>query len=115
MTPHGEPIQLEPLGPSSDWLPQAACQGIDPELFYSTSPPKVARARGICDRCFVQPQCLLAADRLEHGLGVKMVHGIWGGLTADERIVRRRVLDEILLWEAAGRGIVGEMARPQDA
>jgi WhiB family transcriptional regulator, redox-sensing transcriptional regulator len=73
-----------------DWDLQAACRGVDTEKFYGTSEAAVARAKGICGRCFVQTVCLTVADEMERGLGPRMVHGIWGGLTPDERIERRR-------------------------
>ena len=78
-------------GPSLDWDLDAACRGLDTETFYGTSPLSISGAKGICDRCFVQKECLSVADELERDLGPKMVHGIWGGLTPEERIERRRV------------------------
>ena len=78
------------LGTIVDWDLQAACRGVDTEAFYGTTHASVARAKGICGRCFVQTDCLLVADALEQELGAKMVHGIWGGLTPEERLERRR-------------------------
>jgi WhiB family transcriptional regulator, redox-sensing transcriptional regulator len=78
------------LGTAVDWDLQAACRGVDTEAFYGTTHASVARAKGICGRCFVQTDCLLVADALEGGLGPKMVYGIWGGLTPEERLERRR-------------------------
>ena len=77
-------------GPIVDWDLTAACRGVDTESFYGTTAASVARAKGICGRCFVQTDCLSVADEMERDLGPKMVHGIWGGLTPDERIERRR-------------------------
>jgi hypothetical protein len=82
-------VQPFALGSTVDWN-QAACQGLDTEKFFGTSYGSVARAKGVCRYCFVQAECLSVADELERGLGRKMVHGIWGGLTPDERIKRRR-------------------------
>lgn len=73
-----------------DWDLQAACRGVDTETFYGTSHASVAHAKGICGRCFAQADCLLMADAMERDLGPKMVYGVWGGLTPDERIERRR-------------------------
>jgi len=84
-------MELAP-GPSMGWVLLAACQGLDTERFYATSYVAVARAKGVCSSCFVQTDCLSVADELERGLGRKMVHGIWGGLTPDERIERRVAL-----------------------
>jgi WhiB family redox-sensing transcriptional regulator len=37
------------------------------------------RAKAICAGCPVQPQCL------DHALAIQEPHGIWGGLTENER------------------------------
>jgi hypothetical protein len=87
-------LRLAP-DPPLDWDMDAACRGLDTESFYGTSNDSVSRAKGICGRCFVQGACLSVADELEQGLGQRMVHGIWGGLTPDERIERRRALTRV--------------------
>ena len=93
----------------SDWVEQAACRGVETELFYSSSRSQVTKAIGICERCLVQTKCLKAADKLERGMGLKMISGVWGGLTADERILRRRVLNEVLRrGNPDGRCVNGE-------
>src|SRR5262245_43068856 len=74
-----------------DWDMEAACRGVDTETFFGTTHASVARAKGICGRCLVQSDCLPALDEMEGDLGTKMVHGIWGGLTPEERITRRRL------------------------
>jgi WhiB family transcriptional regulator, redox-sensing transcriptional regulator len=71
-------------GTSSSWWSQAACQSADPELFFpistlDASTRDVTRAKAICGRCGVQPQCL--AHAMESG----SLQGIWGGTTEDER------------------------------
>jgi len=94
MTPRGIAYRRLQVAaqPWVDWARKAACLGLETDLFYSTSPTRIARAKGVCDRCFVQADCLRTADRLERGLGVMMVHGIWGGETPRERIQRRGVM-----------------------
>jgi hypothetical protein len=71
------------------WRGRAACLGLDTDLFFSTAPIRIARAKGVCGRCFVQTECRRTADQMERELGPKMVHGIWGGETPPEPIVRR--------------------------
>jgi WhiB family transcriptional regulator, redox-sensing transcriptional regulator len=71
-------------GTSSSWWSQAACQSADPELFFpisalDASAPDIARAKAICSRCGVRPQCL--AHAMESG----PLQGIWGGTTEDDR------------------------------
>lgn len=66
----------------SYWRHRAACRGEDPELFFPVGPAaraQIAEAKKICARCPVRRACLVFA--LATGQG----HGIWGGLTEDER------------------------------
>lgn len=70
--------------PEDDWREQAACRGLNSDLFFpiGTSGPALAqteRAKEICRTCPVVAQCLEAA--LEHGED----DGIWGGMTPEER------------------------------
>jgi WhiB family redox-sensing transcriptional regulator len=67
-----------------NWRHQAPCLDEDPELFFpigSTGPAitQIEDAKKVCRRCDVREQCLVWA--LETGQD----HGIWGGLTEDER------------------------------
>ena len=65
----------------ADWRDYAACQGIDPELWYPMKGDKVTerRALAICSRCPVREECL--ADAVTGGV----LWGIWGGTTEAER------------------------------
>ncbi len=64
------------------WQVDAACNGVDPELWFPVSErytdPSVAAARKVCAGCTVREQCL------EWAL-TELSHGIAGGLTSDER------------------------------
>jgi WhiB family transcriptional regulator, redox-sensing transcriptional regulator len=67
-----------------DWWEFAACQTTDPDLFFPISATgrakiDVARARAVCQHCQVRARCL------DYALATRQVHGIWGGLTEDER------------------------------
>lgn len=67
-----------------DWRHRAACRDEDPELFFPVSEvgpgaEQVAQAKAVCARCPVRAECLEYA--LENGLD----HGIFGGLTEQER------------------------------
>jgi WhiB family redox-sensing transcriptional regulator len=74
-----------PLDEATDWRDRAACLDEDPELFFpvGTSSKKdierTEEAKRICQRCHVSEACL--SWSLETGQD----HGIWGGLTEDER------------------------------
>lgn len=71
------------------WLDRAACRDVDPEIFFPTGAGELAdrqlvRAKAICRRCPVRPECLRSAQF--HASG----DGVWGGLDADERRELRR-------------------------
>jgi WhiB family transcriptional regulator, redox-sensing transcriptional regulator len=66
------------------WRVLAACQSIDPELFFPVSASgksleQVTAAKAVCAACPVRRECLAFALR------TSQVHGIWGGLTEEER------------------------------
>lgn len=70
-----------------NWQLLAACQSMDPDLFFPVSPvgrslEQVAEAKAVCARCMVRRQCLAFALR------TGQVHGIWGGLTEEERALQ---------------------------
>ena len=72
-----------------DWRHDAACRDEDPELFFpvgNTGPAimQIAEAKLVCDRCEVRSECLSWA--LEAGQD----HGVWGGLSEDERRAMKR-------------------------
>lgn len=72
-----------------DWRHQAACLNEDPELFFpvgNTGPAlmQIAEAKKICRVCPVREACLQWA--LEAGQD----HGVWGGMSEDERRALKR-------------------------
>lgn len=86
--------QLELLEPPvlpagrPDWWDRAACLGVGPGRYF----PEVGGNRSIdhidairrCQTCPVKTECLY------HAMTVPEIHGIWGGLTADQRKALRR-------------------------
>jgi len=73
----------------SDWRARSACLQADPELFFpigSTGPAvrQVNEAKRVCGSCPVRSACL------EWALEARQDHGVWGGLTEDERRSLRR-------------------------
>jgi WhiB family redox-sensing transcriptional regulator len=77
-----------------DWRGDAACRDADPELFFPDSRSawgQVKRAKLICRGCPVSVTCLSWA------LASGQEHGIWGGLTEDER---RRLHRRSRSWAA---------------
>jgi len=68
------------------WRHQAACRGLDPEIFYPASDEEADVAKTVCFGCAVREACL------EHALGLRERDGVWGGCTEKERrrIIRQR-------------------------
>ena len=67
-----------------DWRHRSACLDEDPELFFpigNTGPAilQIEEAKAVCRRCEVREQCLAWA--LEAGQD----HGVWGGMSEQER------------------------------
>ena len=68
------------------WRQQAACRGLDPDVFYPGDDDEADIAKSVCQRCAVRETCL------EHALSVREKEGVWGGCTEKERrrIIRQR-------------------------
>jgi WhiB family transcriptional regulator, redox-sensing transcriptional regulator len=67
-----------------DWWQRAACRSAEADLFFPVSAKgrsqlDAARAKAVCERCPVCTQCL------HYALATQQLHGIWGGLTEEER------------------------------
>ncbi|HZT65546.1 MAG TPA: WhiB family transcriptional regulator [Acidimicrobiales bacterium] len=65
------------------WRHRAACQGVDPDVFFPVSDEDAADAKAICGVCPVREACL------EYALARRERDGVWGGATERER---RRIL-----------------------
>jgi len=61
------------------WQDAALCAQADPDEWYPEKGGSSLRAKRICRRCPVRVPCLGYA--LDHG----EAHGVWGGLSAEER------------------------------
>ena len=68
------------------WRQSAACQGIDPDVFYPADDDPADDAKAICNVCPVRTPCL------EWALATREKEGVWGGATERERrrIIRQR-------------------------
>jgi len=72
-----------------DWRHRAICRDEDPELFFPVghSGPalrQIAEAKSVCRRCPVVGECLAWA------LNSGQDHGVWGGMSEDERRALKR-------------------------
>lgn len=68
----------------ADWRDNAACRDADPDLFFpigTTGPAlrQIGEAKRVCRTCPAQAPCLAWA------LGNKVIDGVWGGTTGEER------------------------------
>jgi WhiB family redox-sensing transcriptional regulator len=77
-------VTLPWLVTAARWRTAAACRSADPDLFFPVSasadnPQQVAEAKAICACCLVRCECLTFAIR------TRQLHGIWGGMTEEER------------------------------
>lgn len=61
------------------WRRYANCRDADPAIFYPEHGAPAKPARALCDSCMVRRACL------EYALDAVERHGIWGGLTEEER------------------------------
>jgi WhiB family redox-sensing transcriptional regulator len=68
------------------WRQQAACKGIDPDVFHPPEDEEAEAAKEVCGMCSVRQACL------EHALAARERDGVWGGATERERrrIIRQR-------------------------
>jgi WhiB family redox-sensing transcriptional regulator len=91
-----------PGGHQAEWWSRAACQHVDPDLFFPISATGPARAqltgaKAVCARCPVRRDCL------RYALAAGPVQGIWGGLSEDERrLLRQREAKARVRGTAAG-------------
>lgn len=71
--------QTEQIEVSWDWHADAACRGVDAEIFFPGSDEESGPAKAVCSTCPVREICLFfAVKRGER-------YGVWGGLTERER------------------------------
>lgn len=69
-------------------LAKAACTGSSGDLFFSPMEEDAHAAKDVCMRCPVRWECLAYA------LGTDQKHGVWGGLTAEERRLLRHKISQ---------------------
>jgi WhiB family transcriptional regulator, redox-sensing transcriptional regulator len=69
-----------------EWVDQALCAQVDPELFWSDpmTGPNAKKAQQVCLGCPVIDDCL------KYALDTNQSQGIWGGLTPSQRLALTR-------------------------
>lgn len=72
------------------WTADAVCATVDPEVFFPHKGGNAVEAKQVCASCPVVEQCLGWALEYEAGLvngaDSQVPHGVFGGLSANERI-----------------------------
>lgn len=61
------------------WYDEAACRGLDVELFYAEEPGATSQALQICASCPVREPCHQTA------MGQREAYGVWGGTRENQR------------------------------
>jgi WhiB family redox-sensing transcriptional regulator len=82
--------QRSPMPPFTPlpWFEQAACATCDPDAWYPAKGAAVKEAKRICNHC-----CPVRSQCLEYALATNQAHGIWGGLSVNQRRVLARQRD----------------------
>lgn len=70
----------------ANWAENAACRGVDNDIFFSLDDEDQRQALALCGDCPVQTDCL------QYALEEHEMYGIWGGMReADRRaLIRER-------------------------
>jgi WhiB family redox-sensing transcriptional regulator len=61
------------------WMALAACDSVNPDLFFPIRGESVSLAKAICAECGVREDCL------EYAMARGEKFGIWGGLSGRQR------------------------------
>lgn len=61
------------------WQLQAACLGVDPELFFPARGESAGPAKAVCATCAVKNTCL------DYALTNRETFGVWGGTSVRDR------------------------------
>ena len=72
-------ILAAPARFAARWRELAACRGADLEVFFPGRGESAGPARRVCAACPVRQPCL------DYAITNRITHGIWGGLTEQER------------------------------
>ncbi len=61
------------------WQESALCAQTDPDIFFPEKGGSTAPATSICQQCEVRSECL------EYAISHDIRHGIWGGMSDNDR------------------------------
>jgi len=72
----------------SDWIKQAACVGLDVEIFFDIRGKKVQLPLSVCADCPVRVECLNETLKIEKNIPYRsdsVIWGVFGGATPKDR------------------------------
>lgn len=72
------------MAQAQTWRAEAACRGLDTDIFFPASDEDAAPAKAVCATCPVRQLCL------DWALETRQHDGVWGGLDETERRRERR-------------------------
>ena len=73
--------RFEALLARPSWHARARCRGYGPGAFFPSRREDAEAAKATCHGCPVRAECAAA--------GMREREGVWGAVTADERVLRR--------------------------
>jgi WhiB family redox-sensing transcriptional regulator len=73
---------------SEHWSERAYCRTIKGIDFYADDALAIIRAKKVCEKCQVAPECLSQSIRADE------IYGIWGGLSQRERRKYHRLYEK---------------------
>lgn len=73
------PARVQRPAPDTSWMADAACRGMDPELFFPVQGEDTRPAREVCFSCPMRARCL------SYALDNREAYGVWGGLSVKGR------------------------------
>lgn len=87
-------ILLRARSPGTQWRADAACHGVDPDVFF----PERGDAEGMRVAKAICAGCSVCAACLDYALENHEREGVWGGTAAKER----RRIHHLRRWERTG-------------
>jgi len=91
-------------GAANEWREEAACTGMDTDIFFPLQGKSTVQARKICGRCLVRADCL------NYAITTNQLRGMWGGMLRRDRyqVKKMRMEGEGEGRERErGRGVMG--------
>ena len=93
---------------TDDWWQHAACRGADPDVFHPVRGDTAGTnaALAVCQTCPVRDDCLAYA------MNTRQMHGVWGGLSANQRKKLASRWVRVMACEMCGMDVSLKAGRP---